>query len=518
MRYDEGGGPSGREFCVSTGLGLFAADRPFPLVNRPRRAFASPVRRVSEAGVTSTVELRPGLTSIAGWQGIYRGAPVALDPVARADVEAGRTALSTILSRNGVVAPIEMADAPPLAELIEMRGEPLPVGVLRLLVALKLGSLGQGVSGARWKVVKALADLLAGDILPVIDANGADDRAALAQLYAVLTGTGEALRKGKVRPALKALKKAELKPLSLNPRERRAMLSGTELSVAVALAGLFEAERVLQSAIVAAALSASLTASGAPLHPSAHRLSRQRGRIEVAAALHELTADVPLHPADAGTARDRVPRANISAIGACLDLLRQAAATLERAANGVSEDELVLWQSEEIVEGRADLSSIAVAADQIALALRIIGDMSEARTASLARQSASGPEETSAIIEAKAGAFAAENRERSRSTAPDAAGIWRLLPMAGTTALMIAVEFIEASRATQASQSVLSPGLEAVRHAIRNAAPVSESGVLATTNLASIAVLVGSGTLSAAPGTALPSLTPPTPEKRARPR
>jgi histidine ammonia-lyase len=240
--------------------------------------------------------------------------------------------------------------------------------------------------------------------------------------------------------------------------------------------------------------------------------------MEVAAALHELAADIPRDPTDAGTASDLVPRANISAIGACLDLLRQAASTLERAANGVSEDELVLWQSQEIVEGRADLSSLAVAADQIALALRIIGDMSGGRTASLARLNAGELEETPGGIEAKASAFAAENRERSRSTAPDAAGIWRLLPMAGTTALVIAVEFIEATRATEAAQSVLPPCLEAVRQAVRDAAPVSESGVLAATNLASIAVLVGSGALSAAPGTTLPSLTPPTPEKRALPR
>jgi histidine ammonia-lyase len=487
-------------------------------VKSTRRAFAPPICRASEAGVTNSVDLRPGLTPIAGWQAIYRGAPVALDDVARADVEAGRTALAAILSRNGAVTPIEMADGPHVAELVEMRGEPLPVGVLRLLVALKLGSLGQGVSGTRWKVVRALADLLAGDLLPVVAANGSDDHAALAQLYAILTGSGEALRKGKVRPALKALKKAELKPLNLNPRERRALLSGTELSVALALAGLFEAERVLQSAIVAVALSSSLTGSGAALHPRVHRLSRQRGRMEVAAALHELAIGVAHKPSDADAQGDQLPRANISAIGACLDLLRQAGITLERAANGVSEDELVLWQSEEIVEGRADLSSVAVAADQIALALRIIGDMSEARSQSLARHGQAEPEATSAGIEAKASAFAAENRDRSRSTAPDPTGIWRLLPMAGTTALVIAVEFIEAVRIAEAAQSALPPGLEAVRQTVREVAPASEQGVLAATNLASIAVLVGSGALCTAPGAPLPSLVPATPEKRARSR
>ncbi len=104
--------------------------------------------------------LRPGQTPLADWRAIYGGAAVELDPVARIDVEAGRAALSAILSKNGLLPPLDLGGgSPSVAELIETRGTILPDGHLRLLVALKLASLGQGVSGVRWEVVEALADL-----------------------------------------------------------------------------------------------------------------------------------------------------------------------------------------------------------------------------------------------------------------------------------------------------------------------------------------------------------------------
>ena len=65
---------------------------------RAARARGRPHR--CEVGVTETVELRPGLTPLADWRAIYRGAAVTLDPIARADVEAGRAALAAILSQE----------------------------------------------------------------------------------------------------------------------------------------------------------------------------------------------------------------------------------------------------------------------------------------------------------------------------------------------------------------------------------------------------------------------------------
>ncbi len=471
--------------------------------------------------MTAAVEIRPGLTPLADWRAIYRGATVTLDPVARADVEAGKAALSAILSRNGLLPPQDIAGASPsIAELVEKRGEPLPSGLLRLFVALKLGSLAQGMSGVRWSVIKALAEFLSHDLLPVVTAEDVNDRIALSRLFGALTGTGEVLRRGRVRPAQKALKKADLNPLTLNPRERSALLSGTQLSLAAALAGLFEAERVLQSAIVAAALSAAGRLD-MPLHPSVHRLQRQRGQREVAATFRQLLGRGEMEAAPATAANGAEEHAGRSLplkMGACLDLLRQAGATLERAANGVTEDRLVLWQSEEIVAGVADLSSVALSADLIALALRTIGDLAETRIAATAGQvEASGPgdNEGTSGLKARAAVFVAENRERARPTALDPSGVWRLLPMAGTTALVIAIEFLEATRGAETSPNDIAAGLDSVRRSVREVArPANETGAVAAGNLASVAVLVGSGTLAAAAGVTLPSLTPPPAERQ----
>ena len=106
--------------------------------------------------------------------------------------------------------------------------------------------------------------------------------------------------------------------------------------------------------------------------------------------------------------------------------------TLERAANAVTEDELVLWQSEEIIEGAADLSAVALSADLIALALRIVGDLSDARIRTLAAPGQQGEAESDsklAGLEAKAGTFMAEIREHAHPAALDPGGVWRLAPM-----------------------------------------------------------------------------------------
>jgi histidine ammonia-lyase len=239
-----------------------------------------------------------------------------------------------------------------------------------------------------------------------------------------------------------------------------------------------------------------------------HRLSRQSGQIDVAATIRQfLEAEGAEQPA--GDLQADRPR-EAQTMGACLDLLRQAATTLARAANGVSEDQLVLWQTEEIVDAVADLSSVALAADQIALALRIVGDLSETRIRMLSTPAEDKAHAWTAGIEGKAAGFVAENRERAQPTALDPHGVWRLLPMAGTTALVIAIEFLGAAHAAERSATKIPGGLDAVRRTVSDAArPASDKGAVAASNLASVAVLVGSGALAGAANVTLPSLIPP---------
>jgi histidine ammonia-lyase len=184
----------------------------------------------------------------------------------------------------------------------------------------------------------------------------------------------------------------------------------------------------------------------------------------------------------------------------------------------VTEDELILWQSDEIIAGAADLAAVALSADLIALALRVVGDYSEARTNALRAlgQPDNGENQNKVIgLEAKASTFMADIRERAHPAALDLGAVWRLAPMIGKTALVIAIEILAATDSEKADDDRVPPTLDAVRRAVRDASHLAiDSGVAAASNLASVAMLVGSGALVTASGVALPSLALSTQDQR----
>ena len=485
--------------------------------------------------MSDAVVLRPGQATLSDWRAIYRGAPVELDPVSRADVEAGAAALAGILARTDRDKTPEGGNGgPAMVELLHKNGGYLPAAIVRIFVALKLASLAQGMSGVRWEVVARLSECLAREVLPAVPAGNVSDRLALSHLFAALTGAGEVLVNEK-RPSATALKRAGLLPIKLNTEERTALLSGTQLSTALALAGLFEAERVLQSALVATAVSTlALSNAESTLHPRVHKLHRQRGQIDVASAGRALMgaggsgaeSESRETLADVFGAAQIYPR-----MGACLDLLRQAGTTLESAANAVSEDPLVFWQTEEIVAGLEDASSVSFAADMIALAIREIGNLAEQRIAALPSPSngeaVPGEAANGTTPRSMAAAFNAENQERVDSGGSDAESearlssadsVRRLLPMAGTAALVVAIELLVANRDGDAHRPERVGGaVDRVRRLLRERIPQSagESGLPAA-DLAAAADLVRSGDVAAAPGFELPSVIRPEPAAPAR--
>ena len=137
-------------------------------------------------------------------------------------------------------------------------GEPTPVSMTRLMMALKLGSLAQGASGVRSETI----DCIERDARPRRDAGrsaqgsvgASGDLAPLAHMAAAMIGVGEAVLDDRVMPAAEALAAVGLEPLALQPKEGLALLNGTQFSTAHALVGLFEAEAALRSAIATGAL------------------------------------------------------------------------------------------------------------------------------------------------------------------------------------------------------------------------------------------------------------------------
>ena len=150
-------------------------------------------------------------------------------------------------------------------------------------MALKVASLAQGASGVRWTTIEHLLECLRRGLIPLIPSQGSvgasGDLAPLAHLAAALMGVGAFLIDGDRVPAEDALRRAGLAPLVLAPKEGLALLNGTQVSTALALAGLFEAERLLGAALVTGALSTDAAkGSDGPFDTRIQALRGHRGQ------------------------------------------------------------------------------------------------------------------------------------------------------------------------------------------------------------------------------------------------
>ncbi len=270
-------------------------------------------------------------------------------------------------------------------------GEPIEEPTVRLIMALKLLSLGRGASGVRPVLVELIEAMLARSVTPVIPAQGSvgasGDLAPLAHLAAVMIGEGRATHGGREMAGADALAAAGLSPLTLAAKEGLALINGTQVSTAFALAGLFDGFRAARAVLVASAMSTdAIMGSTAPFLDEIHTLRGHRGQIVAARAIRSLMQGSEIresHRTDDTRVQDPYCiRCQPQVTGACLDLLWQAAATLRIEANAATDNPLVLTTADLIVSGgNFHAEPVAFAADQVALALSEIGAISQRRIA-----------------------------------------------------------------------------------------------------------------------------------------
>lgn len=419
--------------------------------------------------------------SLEAFARIDHGAKVIADVIARGDVVYG------VNTGFGLLANTEIAkdDLVALQRNLVLShacgtGPLLSDEIVRLVMLLKIASLSRGASGVRRETVAALARLIETETYPCIPSKGSvgasGDLAPLAHMSGVLLGIGSARVKGEVLHASAALERAGLEPLQLGPKEGLALLNGTQVSTAIALAGLFEIEKVFAAAIIAGAMSTdAFKGSDTPFDARIHALRGQPGQIAVAAMLRTLMQGSEIReshraPGDDGKVQDPYSfRCQPQVMGAVLDMVRHAAKTLEIEASGVTDNPLVLDDGTVVSGGNFHAEPVALSADQLAIALCEIGNISERRTAILVDPKMSGlpaflVKESGLnsgfmIAQVTAAALVAENRMLSHpasvDTVPTSAnqedhvsmathGARRLLDMSANAASVIAIELLAA--------------------------------------------------------------------------
>ena len=359
--------------------------------------------------MTDNLKLIPGETTLDQLYRIYRDDPaVSIDPDCRARVEAaaavvadaaaGKAAVYGVNTGFGKLASTRI----PAAQTSQLQrnlirshccgvGEPLPAAVVRLVIALKMISLGRGASGVRWQVIEQLQALLQHDLVPLVPGQGSvgasGDLAPLAHLTAAMIGEGEVFLRGARMAADEALHACGLQPLQLGPKEGLGMINGTQVSTALALAGLFDAWRLAQTALVSGALTTdALMDSTAPFRPEIHELRGLSGQIDAARTLRDLLQDSAIRESHRDN-DERVQdpysvRCQPQVMGACIDQLRHVAQTLAVEANAVTDNPIVVVEDGSILSGgNFHAEPVAFAADQCALALAEIGSITERRIA-----------------------------------------------------------------------------------------------------------------------------------------
>jgi histidine ammonia-lyase len=408
-------------------------------------------------------------------------------------------------------------------------GAPLAAALVRRMLLLKANSLAAGFSGVRQEVIDALLALLNNDVLPVIPERGSvgasGDLAPLAHLSLCLIGEGEALQGERELEGAAVCEAAGFAPLALEAKEGLALINGTQLSLALALEGLFRGETLLSSAIVTGALTVdALAGSYTPFDLRIHHASRSPHQIEVARRFGVLLTDSAIRRDHENCDRVQDPyavRCMPQVLGAVEGVLDHARTLLAPAINGVSDNPLI-FDNDILSGGNFHAEPLAMLSDYLGIAVAEIASMSERRTDLLDRRvnpalsmfltTEPGLESGFMIAHVAAAALTSENRTlahpASVDNVPTSAGQEdhvSMAPWAGfklqricwNTAHVLAVELLAAAHAIDKLQPLkTTEPLQQVHAFVRRCVEYRPYDHRLDRDIAALAAMIESGGLS----------------------
>jgi histidine ammonia-lyase len=282
-------------------------------------------------------------------------------------------------------------------------GEPLSESETRAMMLLRANALAKGLSGVRPHVVDTLCKMLNAKVHPLIPSQGSvgasGDLAPLAHLAQVVIGEGRAKYNGEVLDGAAALQRTGITPVALEAKEGLSLLNGTQGMLALLSLALLEADALVDAADIAAALSLdALRGSPGAFDPRIMQARAYPGAAVTAKNLARLNEGSQIRESHRSTAKDpRVQdayslRCTPQVHGAVRDSLAQARTMAEVELNSATDNPLVFAPSTPgtgsgATSANGDIVSggnfhgqpLAMAADQVAIALATLGGISERR-------------------------------------------------------------------------------------------------------------------------------------------
>ncbi len=352
------------------------------------------------------------------------------------------------------------------------------------------------------------------------------DLAPLAHVAVVLCGEGRATFGGEELDGGEALRRAGLAPLELAAKEGLALINGTHLMTACGGLALRDARRLLDAAVVTAALSLeAFMGSTTPFDERIHDLRRHPGQGAVAARLRRLlegSAIVASH-ADCGRVQDPYTlRCVPQVMGAIADALDYVEGVLARELDAVTDNPLLFPEDGEACSGgNFHGQPLSLALDHLALALCELASFAERRTYALLSPSYAGlprfltphPGLSSGLMIAQYTQAALVNEcqvlahPAGAGSVPTSAGMedfnsmgaWSALKarqIADCTAHVVAIELVCACQGIEFHRPLEStPALEGALAAVRARVPRLEQDRSLSAEVSSLAAALRSGEL-----------------------
>ncbi len=264
--------------------------------------------------------------------------------------------------------------------------------IVRLILLTKINSLARAYSGVRLLLINQLIALFNHEIYPHVPSKGSvgasGDLAPLAHLSLALLGEGNVHYQEKIIPAKKALARAGVQPLKLAAKEGLALVNGLQVSSSIGLHALLLTERIFSAAILAGCLTIDASrASYVPFDARIHELRQSHAQQRCAQLYRDLLSGSKINQSHQQCTRVQDPyslRCQPQVMGACLQQIQFALDIFINEANAVSDNPVIFIQQQQILSGgNFHGEAIAMAADNMALAIAEIGAISERRIALL---------------------------------------------------------------------------------------------------------------------------------------
>jgi histidine ammonia-lyase len=224
-------------------------------------------------------------------------------------------------------------------------GEPAPIEQVRAALTGRINVHAHGNSGCRPEITLTMVEMLNKGVTPVVCRKGSvgasGDLAPMAQAALLLMGEGEAFYQGERLPGSEAMRRASIPVPGLMARDGLAAINGSNLLTAMSALHIYDMERFLKQAEIAAAMSIeALLGNLKPYHPQLHELRGFPGAVTSAANIRKMVEGSDLAT---GKMKTKVQdaysmRSTPQVIGAARDAIAYARSQVEIELNGVGDN------------------------------------------------------------------------------------------------------------------------------------------------------------------------------------